>query len=296
MLINFIEKMLRKNKQFGITLTEMVVVIATIAILATFGLPAARSLLKSFESGSGTKSIIDAALSTARAIAIKEQRYAGIRFELDIHDNQYMIFIIHDPEKTGLSSGFCALDGQKPIKLPDDSRVIDRMIRSDDDAEDLETWTLEEFYPFLGEGRNEITLTYESDWDGQNEIVRDMSCFSVIFSPTGKLVTHTVRVRNRDGIYKPNNAIPGKVSMDDIFNSPDNILNFNVGMFAQDDDWPHFPFLSRFGVEYSRTRFYIYEKSVFDKLNVTEDRYNYFISLKPVYINQYTGTIIDSSL
>ena len=284
--------MIRKDKQFGITLTEMIVVIATIAILTTFGLPAVRSLMKSFESGSGTKSIIDAALSTARAIAIKEQRYAGIRFELDFHDNQYMIFIIHDPEKTGLSSGFCALEGQKPIKLPDDSRVIDRMRRRAIDPENPLDSTLEA-PPSV---RLEL-LDDETSPDGQNEIIRDMSCFSIIFSPTGKMVTHEVRVRNRDGIPLPDNAIPGKVSMDDIFNSPENILNFNVGMFLQDDHWMfYFSTDKSLGAEFSRTRFFIYEKSVFDKMNVSEDRYNYLISLKPIYINQYTGTMIDSSL
>ena len=271
--------MIRKDKQSGITLTEMVVVIAAIAILAALGLPAARSLMKSFDSGSGTISIINAALSTARAIAIKEQRYAGIRFELDFHDNQYMIFIIHDPEKTGLSSGFRALEGQKPIKLPDDSRVIDS--------------TLEEF-PI---GGRYTLLDDETSPDGQNEIVRDISCFSIIFSPTGKLVSHQVRVRNRDGIYSPDNANPEKVSMDDIFNSPVNILNFNIGMFAQDDEFSsRFLSLERLREEFSRTRFFIYEKSVFDKMNASEDRYNYLISLEPIYINQYTGTIIDSSL
>ncbi len=40
-----------------------------------------------------------------------------------------MIFIIHDPEKTRLSNGFCALDGQKPMKLPEDVRVIDMLIK-----------------------------------------------------------------------------------------------------------------------------------------------------------------------
>ena len=292
MLINFIEKMLRKNKQFGITLTEMVVVIATIAILATFGLPAARSLLKSFESGSGTKSIIDAALSTARAIAIKEQRYAGIRFELDFHDNQYMIFIVHDPEKTGLSSGFCALDGQKPIKLPDDSRVIDKMRRMFRDPVSLQDRKLEETPPHL----RFTFLDDETTPDGQNEAIRDMSCFSIIFSPTGKMVSHPVRVRNRDGIPMPDNAIAGKVSMDDIFNSLENILNFNVGMFLQDDFWPSIIGGGGLGAEYSRTRFFIYEKSVFDKLNTSEDRYNYLINLQPIFINPYTGTIIENNL
>jgi len=288
-----IKEMLRKDRQFGITLTEMVVVMATIAILATFGLPAVRSLMKSFVSGGSTKSIINAALSTARAIAMKEQSYVGIRFQLDLHDNQYMIFIIHDFEKTGLSPGFRALEGRKPIKLPDDSRVIDRMLRMSINPEEPHGRKLEAAPPPV---RLEL-LFDENSLDGQNEIIRDMSCFSIIFSPTGKLVTHEVRVRNRDGIPMPDNAIPGKVSMDDIFNSPDNILNFNVGMFLQDDHWaPYFIADKSLGAEFSRTRFFIYEKSVFDKLNVLEDRYEYLISLEPVYINQYTGTIIDSSL
>ena len=102
-------------KQNGFSLTEMVVVVAIIALLTALGLPAINSLRRSFESGSGAKSMISAALSSARAIAAKEQRYAGVRFELDFHDNQYMIFIIHDPESTGLSNGFRALEGQKRL-------------------------------------------------------------------------------------------------------------------------------------------------------------------------------------
>ena len=122
-------------KKNGFSLTEMVVVIAIVALLTMLGLPAIHSLQKSFESGSDVKSVIDAALSSARAIAAKEQRYAGIRFELDFHNNQYMIFIIHDPEKTKLSNGFRAIDNQKPIKLPEDIRIIDLMHRGTPDSE-----------------------------------------------------------------------------------------------------------------------------------------------------------------
>ena len=85
-----------KTEQSGFSLTEMVVVIAAMTILVAFGLPAVRALLHSFESQSGTKSTISAALATARAIAAKEQHYAGIRFQQDLDGNQYMVFIIHD--------------------------------------------------------------------------------------------------------------------------------------------------------------------------------------------------------
>ena len=279
-------------KKNGFSLTEMVVVVAIIGLLAALGLPAIRALQKSFESGSGPKSMINAALSTARAIAAKEQRYVGVRFELDFHDNQYMIFIIHDPESTGLSNGFRALEGQKPIKLPPDFRVIDMENRASDNPETIRDEKI---------GFNLSTLTFDDfpeASDGQTyPVLRDTSCFSVVFSPNGKLVQHPVRVRNRDGIYKPDNSIPGKVSMDDIFNSPENIINFNVGMFLQDDDWDGYGLGPRgsLGIEMSRNKLFIFEKSYFEQLKNDEDKLDYLMSLEPVLINQYTGTLVKSN-
>ncbi|MEJ2648681.1 MAG: hypothetical protein P8016_09770, partial [Sedimentisphaerales bacterium] len=245
------------------------------------------------------KATIDAALSTARAIAAKEQRYAGVRFELDFHDNQYMIFIIHDPEKTGLSNGFRAVEGVKPIKLPDDVRVIDMYSRFETNPETCRDEPLASSSSIGQHWMDDQGVVYP---DGQkNSIIRDTSCFSIVFSPTGNLVIHEVRVRNRDGIYKPDNSVPSKVSMDDIFNSPQNILNFNVGMFMQDDDWSQYggpP--GSLGTELSRNKFYIYEKSHLEKLasettGTAPNKIKYLLSLEPVFINQYTGTLVNSS-
>ena len=292
-------------KKNGFSLTEMIVVVSIIALLASLGLPAIRSLKKSFESGSGANSIINAALSSARALAAKEQRYAGIRFELDFHDNQYMIFIIHDPENTGLSNGFRALEGQKPIKLPDDVRVIDMMCRVSTNPETLRDDNLLVDSSIGAEflDAREFSESKENYPDNQKSaVIRDTSCFSVLFSPSGKLILHPVRVRNRDGIYKPDNSISTKVSMDDIFNSPENIIKFNVGMFMQDDDWDGYTSgRGSLGTELSRNSFFIYEKTYFDKLiqyslKSGEDKrtIDYLRSLKPVYINQYTGTLINN--
>ena len=66
------------SKQSGLTLTELVVVIATMAILVVFGLPAVRALLGSFESQSGTESMIGAALASARAIAEAQKHAAAL--------------------------------------------------------------------------------------------------------------------------------------------------------------------------------------------------------------------------
>jgi hypothetical protein len=251
----------------------MTLVVATIALLLGLGLPAARMLIHSFESDSGTKGMINAALSNARAIAARDQRYAGVRFQQDLDGNQYMIFIVHDFEKTGLNPGFRAVDGMKPIKLPENSGIIDLMVRTNSGTSSAAA----------ASPLNEpLQSTHLNDTDA----MRDTSTFSIVFSPSGKLIIRTVRVRNRDGIYQPDNGVSGKMTTDDIFNSPVNISNYSVGMFIQDD----YAELG-LGAEPSRNRFIIYDKSHFGKLNVQEG-FNYLNNLSLIYINPYTGTMI----
>jgi len=270
----------------GLTLTEMVVVIATISLLVAFGLPVVRVFLESFESRGGGRSMISAALSSARAIAAKEQHYAGIRFQRDLAGNQYMVFIVHDFEKTGLNPGFRAIEGLKPIKLPRSLGVMDLMVRINHgthwtDAEDPLDEPLKMAYL-------DDTNPQNFGLDRKNIYITDTSTFSIVFSPSGKLIMRNVRVRNRDGIYQPNNGLSDKVSRDSIFNSPDNITNYGVGMFIQDD----YAELG-LGAESSRNRFVIYDKIRFDKLDA-ENRFNYLSSLELVYINPYTGMIIST--
>ncbi|MFC1635981.1 Tfp pilus assembly protein FimT/FimU [Planctomycetota bacterium] len=262
-----------RTRQFGFTLTEMTLVVATIALLLGLGLPAVRMLLNSFESESGTRSMINAALSNARAIAARDQRYAGVRFQQDSDGNQYMIFIVHDFEKTGLSPGFRAVYNMKPIKLPGNSGIMDLMVRTNRGTGSTDAASpLDE--PLLPAHLDDTTY------------IRDASTFSIVFSPSGKLVVRTVRVRNKDGVYQPDNGVSGKVSTDSIFNSPINITNQGVGLFVQDD----YADLG-LGAESSRNRFVIYDKSYFDKLDL-QQRFNYLDDLELIYINPYTGTMI----
>ena len=262
-----------RTRQFGFTLTEMTLVIATIALLLGLGLPAVRMLIHSFESNSGTRSMINAALSNTRAIAARDQRYAGVRFQQDSEGRQYMIFIVHDFEKTGLSPGFRAVEGMKPIKLPENSGVMDLMVRTNHGTSPASAASpLDE--PLMPAHLNDINY------------IRDTSTFSIVFSPSGKLVVRTVRVRNRDGIYQPDNGVSGRVSSDSIFNSPANITNHGMGLFVQDD----YAELG-LGAESSRNRFIIYDKNHFGQLGAQE-RFNYLNSLILIYINPYTGTMI----
>ncbi|MFC1780696.1 Tfp pilus assembly protein FimT/FimU [Planctomycetota bacterium] len=277
-----------KNKQSGITLTEVVMVIAIMTLLAAIGMPAIKALITSLETTSGTRTVISSALSGSRAFAVKERRYAGIRFQQDSEDNQYMIVIVHDPEQTDLASGFRAAEGIKPMKLPETIRVTDLMIRtnyttSPDSAASTGVTPIN--MAQLDDSNPQNMDTY-----GKNIYIRDISTFSIIFSPSGKLVTHDVRVRNRDGVFRPDNTGNTNISKDDIINSPENILNLGIGMFFQ-DDYAHLGL----GAESSRHSFIIYEKAEFDKSNAQE-RLNYLNSQEPVYINSYTGRIIISKV
>ena len=269
----------------GFTLTEMVVVLATMSLLVAFGLPVMRMIRESFESKTGGKSMISAALSSARAIAAKEQHYAGIRFQRDSNGNQYMIFIIHDFEKTGLNPGFRAVQNLKPTKLPDSMGVMDLMVRINHGT----NWTDAE--DPLDEPLNAVYLddTNPQNFgpDQKNRYITDTSSFSIVFSPSGKLIMRDVRIRNRDGIYQPDNGLANKRTMDSVFNSPQNITN-GVGKFVQDD----YAELG-LGAESSRNGFVIYDTIRFNKLNAIE-RFNYLSNLEPVYINPYTGTIIST--
>ena len=59
----------RARRTTGLTLIEMTLVVATMALLMGFAVPAVRSLMTSFQTQSGVKSMIEAALSSARARA-----------------------------------------------------------------------------------------------------------------------------------------------------------------------------------------------------------------------------------
>ncbi|MBE3144084.1 MAG: prepilin-type N-terminal cleavage/methylation domain-containing protein, partial [Planctomycetes bacterium] len=227
-------------KRKGVTLVEMMVVVAIAALMVGLTIPAANMLLNSFESESGAKSIISAAMASARAIAAKEQRYAGIRFQKRYDPNnpdplnapQYIIFVVYDYDKTGLANGFRAVDGIQPIKLPDSIGLMDLL-----------------YNPSLGGVTPDVSFA-------NSNVFRDTTTFSIVFSPSGKLIIHNVQVRNRKGDYQP--STPLQSGYDDVFNLYVNIINNGLGMFVQ-DDYP----LDGLDEEPSRNSFIIYDTKKF---------------------------------
>jgi prepilin-type N-terminal cleavage/methylation domain-containing protein len=283
--VNFvIEKNLKRKAAFS--LVEMLVVIGIIAILVGLAIPAIKVMQKSFNS-TGAEGLISAALATARTLAISHQQYAGVRFQKaysekgPLEANQYMIFIIYDEDKSGLTCGFIAVEGYKPMKLPENVSVIDKMVRADYDpapnpCNQIHERALEE--PNLND-----SVPENLDPNNNNRNITDISVFSIVFSPAGKLVIHEVICRNRNAANRDDDT-----GSDDIFNTKNNIeANPPVGMFIQDDFDDY-----GIGVENSRREFYIYDRTKFKDLTTGSQRMIYLDSLKPMYVNPYTGEII----
>ncbi len=276
-----------RHKQSGLSLIEMVVVVAMVAMLASLSTPAVKALFDSMATKGGAKAMISAGLATARAIAAKEQRYAGVRFQTDNPDDplgasvsQYMVFIINEePRKMGgLANGFRAVEGIEPVKLPDNIGVTDLRYR------------LNLVDPAIALSDR---IDVDSEIDDDHEL-RDTTSFSIIFSPSGKLVIHDVRVRNRHGKFQPDNNNATKTSLDDVFNSPENMDNYNIGMFVQDD----YANLG-LGEEPSRNMFIIYDRELFKQAYDAGKAYSdylYPMELRDefIYINPYMGTIVSA--
>jgi hypothetical protein len=270
-----------RRKQFGLSLTEVLTTLVIIVLLGAMSMPAINAFLNSMGSTGSCESMINASLSSARAIAMREQRYAGIRFQQEsntanpLKADQYMIFIIwEEPSKMGdLTIGFRAIEGIKPIKLPQNIGVTD--LTTDNP---------------IGVG-NEIDST---------EKLTDTTTFSIIFSPSGGLVIHEVQVRNRDGEVDSTKNILN-LSTDDVFNKKAQVDDdAGVGMFYQDDyfgdSWSPYPNFG-LGPEYSRRSFIIYEQDKFKNAynQVPSKAYTSYLSqLKPVFLNSYSGQIIST--
>ena len=158
--------MRQNRKKTGWTLTELLVVVAIMALLLGISVPSAKKLLESFEGSSGARSLIDAALASARAIAVSQQRYAGIRFQQDSAGRQYLVFVIHDKQNTSLANGFRAVEGRKPMPLPKDIGVISEKYKTN------------------------VELAVQGNY---TEVI---SC-SVVFSPAGRFVIHDVRFKGK---------------------------------------------------------------------------------------------------
>lgn len=258
-----------ERKQSGFTIIELLVVIGIIALMIAIALPAINAMQKSFDS-TGTTSMIGAALATARTLAISHQQYAGVRFQTSykpadvLDEEQYMIFIIYGGEKEAeWTCGFKAVEGYKPIKLPENIGVIDKLIINTRAAK-------------CGDLYSEVPLSNFSNTNTKE--IFDTTTFSIVFSPAGKLVIHELRCASTG-------------DSDIVFNTKNNVeADSPIGMFVEDNYDS-----DGLGVEKSRNQFYLYNREELRKITDATQRWNYINSIKSVSVNPYTGGIIDKN-
>jgi type II secretory pathway pseudopilin PulG len=284
--------MIRSSRQSALTLVEILAVLGIIAILFAIGVPAAKKIMESFNSSANVRTVIAAALSNARSIAMSKGTLAGVRFQQDKLGNQYMILIRYDGGALGIvESGFRAMEDRKPIKLPESIGVTDLFVRTNRAATAA-----------AADDPLCIPIPAASDALSDQNLdeaveLTDTTTFSIVFSKEGRLTIHDVRVRNWEG-HTPSDG----PSVDDIFNiqaavDAAALANPPKRMFYQDD----YANLG-LGREPSRNRFVIYDKKKFAAVPASQRWTKYFKPLEQTpsdpeslpweYVNPNTGELM----
>jgi hypothetical protein len=271
----------RSSRHSALTLVEILVVLGIMAVLFAVGVPAVKKIVESFDSSANVRSVITAALSHARSIAMSDGTWAGLRFQQDTLGNQYMILIRYDYDATGLADGFRAVENRKPMKLPESIGVMDLI------------W----YNPNLSPPREE-PIADDSILDPSklgDRALRNTTTFSVVFSKEGRLATHDVQVMVRDVRYvfvPPPATMNYEPSQDDIFNTQPNVdlaakANPPKRMFYQDN-------YSALGLskEPSRNSFVIYDKKKFNAVPAAKRWSLCLKSLPTDYVNPGTGELV----
>lgn len=288
--------MKHRSRQNGLTLTELVVVVAVVAILLGISVPTAQKIMDSFEHSAGARSLIDAALSSARAMAVSKGApgFVGIRFQQDLDGNQYMIFIEYDPPAgaTVLANGFHAVPGKKPMRLPKNVGVMDGLwvnrIYNGIGAFDIDS-----------SADNSLNDTVLSDnpaniREGKNIYLNDATTFSIVFSSSGHLIYHELWVCNKDMLLDiTGNTAPAYPDV--IFNWK-TIVEGGDAMFYQDDygGSSHSRYTQNLGIgpETSRRSLIIYNTKQLSETGSTTRWSGYLSLLQPEYVNPYSGQLI----
>ena len=149
----------------GFTLTELLVVIAIIVLVAAVALPTVIGL---FSAGADAQAhnVIAAQLAYARALAIQNNTYAGVHVQmadnLDFEETCYAAVVIYNQS----AGTFSLATGCKPQRIP--GSIAFGQLRGTGS-------------PTFVSGASYVNLT-----DGN---LPDFTAFTVVFSPSGQVVT-----------------------------------------------------------------------------------------------------------
>lgn len=273
-----------KKQQSGFTLIEMLVVVAIIAVLAALSLPNTMGIIRSHRAAA-TKNLIKNALAQAQAHAAVTQKYAGVRFQQSASGRQYIVLIESN-------SNVKIIDAKSFGANWEPYQLIDRFVAVDNaKATAMPTG----FVAMQGDIIDDFDLD-------NNAKLWEKATFSIIFSPTGQLVTKRCQCLPR---LAPNDhLIPQAVyaSEDDgIFCAPADAAEEGPPLARDEitDAWTYDVF-GDLMVEFSMGGMYLCEWDPLDKEEIPIgarwsgylNRYRSEKRVEYVLINIYTGTII----
>ena len=253
-----------KKRQSGFTLIEMLVVVAIVAVMSALVLPNTMGIIRSHRAAA-TKNMIKNALAQAQAHAAVTQKYAGVRFQFtkDQWQNNRQYLVLIENETTGGDyERFVAIRNAKAAALPVGMGVISQ----------------------AAFGSAQIPDNYAVD------SVMGETAFSIIFSPTGQLVT-------KDVYLQPKDEMENGIFTDSIVNLDGNVDD-GIGLLYCD-------VYSGLNTEWRREEpsalgLYIFDADKLMSIDGLDmgpvdravERAEYIRSLEPILINIYTGTII----
>jgi prepilin-type N-terminal cleavage/methylation domain-containing protein len=245
-----------KGRRKGLTLTEVLTTIVIIVILTVVALPAINAFFDSMSSSGSAEVMINAALSNARAMAISRQRYVGVRFQLAYNNIA--------PNNPFAADQYMIFVINEPTLVKTTSTGTYTVPNGYCAVKGIKPIKLP---PNIG-----VMVEGVADTAVANDIF-DNTTFTIIFSPSGNLVIRPVVHVLREG------------TTDEVFNDP------SVNPMFQDDYENESPYKS----EQSQRSFIIYDKTEFKRAYEQGTPYSgYLQSVAPVYINPYTGTLINS--
>lgn len=256
------------------TIVELLTVIAIIAIMVSLTVPATSNMVKSHRQAAA-KNLIRSAMAQAQAYAVKERKYAGLRFQKDGAGQQYILLV---ENKTITIIDGSNYDAWNDYLLKDLYTPVDN----------IQPMTLPVGLAVMPTYRDPLEIDYNGDGLLDYVELAAATTFCVIFDPSGLLATKPAQCGPRIPDMATDYATYASQN-DTIFENPANPPS--EGLPLPGDEIK----LDPANVKLSQTGVFLYEPKVLEGLPEAE-RWDYvFNPLEPMLINIYTGGFIEKN-